>query len=300
MTELNQENGIELKIQFESVIEILKVKTKKDPGFNKELGEFVSFFGSKFVNAQPDEVKKEIAANLIEDVIFAQVAHGYWLFANELAEDKVNDGRAKTFESKFWQNTPGLIRNITGIVALQIFKENWFMAIGSEEINLRILQELPDSFNLYLSILEETAIFGGYLALRDDDNYKPLSEENDMPEILLANPKDITYINPQVYMQYGFFSNQHENWELILGATGKREERWIGTVHLSSIPTDGDSKTYYLNIMLDYMLMAHEKSRICKTIIQRLPQEIQETVQFRVYHLDRSPEVYEAKKFLNY
>lgn len=302
--ENKQEIENELKVSMTSTIGHLKAKINNEKSFKKEVQSIVDYYGSKFVNVQKSEEDRNTAAELIEDIIVSQIAHGYFLVANELAEDKIEDDRPKTFEKEFWDMSPGLMRNSAGIVARQLFGDNWFMGIGIESVNLRVLQALQHSFNLYLTILEETAMYGAFLAISEDENYKKEEENHDLGEVLLGNPLDIHFLNPQVYMQYGFYSNQHESWELFLGNSSSRQEKWIGSIHLSIIPeistAEKKEDSYYLNIMLEDVIMEHEKSYICKEVIKRLPEKIQNTVQFRVYHLARTPEIYEAKKFLNY
>lgn len=301
---MGNEGIVETKVSIVDAVNLLKDKMKKDEDFNKTIAAIVSYYGTKFVSFFDSDDERVIATEIIEDVIFVQITHGYWLMKNELELDKDVEDAEKLFPKDFWNMTENIMRNGTGPNMQTLFGDEWYRSPGNKSVALRVLNQLPHGFDRYSLVLEQTAIFGGYIALRYDSEYdaekfEKVKEETAQP-MLFASPYDIHFITPEVFIQFDMYSSEYESWNLFLSATSKQEEKWIGTAQLISIPLGAEKFQYTFMVSIENVLKEYEKSLICKELISRMPKQMQNDVQFRFYPLERTPEIYDAKKFLAY
>lgn len=259
---------------------MLNEKFKQDSSFAKEIESFVSFYGTKFVNSAISGEKKAIAAEIIEDVINSQFFHGYYLQYNLILED---DSKREIFLENFWIMTPGVMRSNIGRVMELNFGENWFLQKGIESVNLRVLNEIPEAFDVFRVILREAANFGAYKATLDYPLYESLVQENE--DFIFGSPFELHFLNPQVFIQAQAFSNQHELWDVFLADNGQSESQWAGSIHLSSIPTGTDLDNYILTVSLSNSISEGEKLGIVNSLCEQLPSEVRNVVQLRVFHL---------------
>lgn len=269
-----------IQMDTKALWNMLNEKFEQDKTFSKEIEDFVSFYGTKFVTVANSEEKRTIAAEIIEDVINSQFFHGYYLQHNLILED---DSKREVFLENFWIMTPGVMRNNIGRVMEINFGENWFLQKGTENVNLRVLNELPEAFDVFRVILREAANFGAYKATLDYPLYESLVQPND--DFVFGSPFELHFLNPQVFIQAHAYSNQHELWDVFLADNGQSESQWAGSIHLSSIPTGTDLDTYILTVSLSNSISEGEKLGIVNLLCEQLPSEIRNVVQLRVFHL---------------
>ncbi|MGE7983811.1 hypothetical protein [Solibacillus sp. NPDC093137] len=300
---MENEEIVETKVSLSDAVNLLKDRMKKDKDFNKSIAAVVSYFGTKFVSYFNSDDDRAVATEIIEDVIFAQITHGYWLMKNELEIDKDVADSDKIFPKDFWNMTENIMRNGTGPNMQALYGDEWFRSPGTQSVALRVLNQLPHGFDHYSLVLEQTAIFGSYIALRYEGEYdaeKFEKEKESAQPMVFASPYDIHFITPEVFIQFDMYSSEFESWNIFLSATSKQVEKWIGTAQLISIPLGAEKFQYTLMVSIENVLKEYEKSLICKELISRMPKQMQNDVQFRFYPLERTPEIYDAKKFLAY
>lgn len=264
----------------QAIFDMLEEKYEKDSSFSKEMDNFATFYGSKFVNTADNEEKRSIAAEIIEDIISSQFFHGYYLQHNLILED---DTKREIFLENFWIMTPGNMRNNMGQVMELNFGKDWFLQKGTESVNLRVLNDIPEAFDVFRTILREASNFGAFKATMDYPLYESLVQPNE--EFVFGSPFELHFLNPQVFLQADAYSNQLELWNVFLADNGQRQTEWAGSVQLSSIPKGSDLMDYILIVSLSNKIREEEKLNIVNSLVEQLPSEIRDAVQIRVYHL---------------
>lgn len=266
-------------IDQKKIWNILNSKTKKNPAFAKEVEELNLFYSRKFVRAAQGEEKQTIASEIIGDIISAQIFHGFFLQHNLIANEKVGN---ESFLEAFWENPPGITRNHIGEVMQLNFGKDWHLQHGIEKVNVRVLNEIPEAFDIFRDILIESANFGAYKATTESEKYLGTVKHND--EYLLGSPYDIHFINPQIFIQAQYYSNENEIWDVFSGNTGVKESQWLGTVQLIKIP-NANEIMYILTVSLSDLINTDEKMQALDLITSKLPKHIRDIVQIRLYHL---------------
>ncbi|SPU40612.1 Uncharacterised protein [Lysinibacillus capsici] len=266
-------------IDQKKIWNILNSKTKKNPAFAKEVEELNLFYSRKFVRAAQGEEKQTIATEIIGDIISAQIFHGFFLQHNLIANEKVGN---ESFLEAFWENPPGITRNHIGEVMQLNFGKDWHLQHGIEKVNVRVLNEIPEAFDIFRDILIESANFGAYKATTESEKYLGTVKHND--EYLFGSPYDIHFINPQIFIQAQYYSNENEIWDVFSGNTGVKESQWLGTVQLIKIP-NANEIMYILTVSLSDLINTDEKMQALDLITNKLPKNIRDIVQIRLYHL---------------
>ncbi|MFJ7890531.1 hypothetical protein ACIQYL_20940 [Lysinibacillus xylanilyticus] len=270
----------ELKIiDSKQIWDKLNAKMKNDADFAKEMEDFVEFYARKFVRAAKSEEKQKTATEIIEEVIYSQIFHGYYLQSNLIANEKKG---SETFLDVFWQNPPGVTLNQIGQVMKLNFQENWHLQKGIESVNVRVLNEIPEAFDIFGMILLEAANFGAFKATIECKKYE--GKVNDTKEFVFGSPYDLQFINPQIFIEARYYSNEHELWDMFLVDTGIKESQWIGSIHLSTIPSNSES-FYLLTVSISDLITEDEKMQALSLITSKLPQQIKDKVQIRLYNL---------------
>ncbi|MCM3390570.1 hypothetical protein LG296_19660 (plasmid) [Ureibacillus chungkukjangi] len=263
----------------------LNDKYENNKEFRNEVTEVIRFYGSKLMNVADTEEKRELVTEIVEECILGQYFHGYFLLTRLIEESQLQE--EQVFLDEFWATPPGMMQNNIGDVMSYQFEKEWAYHKELEKYNLRVLKELPDGFDIYREILLETANYGAYKAVLENDLYKGNIEDEKSNLMHFGNPIDLQFMNPQVFLQAQYYSTQHEFWDVFKKANGESESSWIGTVHLSSIPTEihDNDVLYILNISLADIVRLDEKARIVEALCKQLPEQITSSMQLRLYHL---------------
>lgn len=65
------------------------------------------------------------------------------------------------------------------------------------------------------------------------------------------------------------------------------KEDWVGTVHLSKLPTDEDKLIYLIEFNISDLIMEAEKMEIIEKMVSNLPLEIRSALQIRLYNVSQ-------------
>lgn len=260
---------------------------KTDTVFKEEINSFMLFHSKKFVAVAPTEEKKKLAASLIDNIISAQVFHGYSLMLNYI---EIEETLITEVEPLFWHRKLGATYNAIGSDLQAIFGEDWaFHKMLQDEINLIMLEELYECYEIYKTILLEAANYGAYNALikypKFKQNLNDIVTQQDVSEVKLGNPHDLNFISPQAYMTLTNFSDQHELWDVFSLNNGQKESEWVGMVHFSSIKNviNGSNEvTHILSITLSNLIREDEQHTILQQLYGELTESIKDSIQLRI------------------
>jgi hypothetical protein len=227
---------------------------------------------------QSDNVNAGI--QIIEEVMYAQLYHGYYLQREIMRESDSLPVEERTFLDQFYTLPEGVLFNEIGPIMKMNFGDNYYMRKGNESINIKMLNDFPNAFDLYRTILLEVCNYGAYLAVLDHDRYKP--ELAEVEGYVLGNPYDLNILNPQIFMQATAYSEQHEMWELYRVKNGQNEIQWYGTIYYTKIP-DQEEPRHFLQFMISDLDAHKKKDAIIEGIYYKLPSDIQNIIQIRRY-----------------
>lgn len=299
--QVNAQEINQIKTSYNKAIQTLKDHIAENEALKKEVDLLHHYYNSKFANQFEKLEDKELAIDLINDLIFSQIASTYWLIGTEIEEDiKKTNEEELVFTDKVLAMPKGILRNVLGSSLEGLYKDsNWYMFKGNEETNLRILNELSEGFETYRYILELAACYGAYLAVIHSDIYKnhPAREleGNSELKLLLADMADLSYLSPEVYMQYNYHNETSECWNLFVTESSRFSARWIGSVTHTKL-----AKHNLLVVQVENIISLNEKSGLCKELAKRLPKEQLKETQLQMSHLSEEPALFATHKFLNY
>lgn len=262
------------------VFQYLNDKLKSDKNFEKNVNDLIEYYGAKFLATIQNSENVDEGAEIIEQVMYAQIYHGFYLQRELMIESDNSPEEERIFMDRFYTLPPGVMLNEIGPIMKKNFGGNYYMRKGNEAINIKVLNEFPNAFELYRAILLEVCNFGAYLAVLDYPKYEPSLENQE--GYLLGNPFDLNILNPQIFMQAMAYSEQHEMWELYRLKNGENELQWYGTIYYTKIP-DQDTTAHYLQFMISDLVRSNEKDAIIEKIFYRLPEDIQKHIQIRRY-----------------
>lgn len=265
---------------FNKVTNKLRDKYEQDVYFNQELENLTIFYGRKLLALTSNENVHEIIENTISNVIRSQFFQGYYVMSNILEDEEVE------FTDNVWTLPKGIVRNQIRTMLDNLFNDteyNWIDNDVANSFALVMLNELEKGFEVVEGIKYEVALFGAYKAFLEDSRYSVAPSEK-VNDFKLGDPFDLNYINHQVYMEAKHYAEQHEFWDLFLTGKQNQDNSWCGTVHLSTFPTEEDKKFYILSLNLSNVIRDEEKMILAETISKRLPSEITDVLQIRLYH----------------
>ena len=263
--------------QFINVYNILQKRYNEDTDFRESIDSLTRFYGRKLVGFAKNEEQEALVLAEFEDVVKSQFFHGFYLMT-AILEDVETD-----FPADIWRLRKGMVRNEIPLLIRSVFVEegsSWSVTEVGREFGLAILDVMEPGYEIVKRLREEVTLYGAYQAFIQDDRYRGVEAE-ESTDTLLGNPFDLEFLSPQVFMQAQFQTEQHEIWDLFFWSS--QENTWLGSVHLSKLPTDAMT-VFLMECTLSNQLIYFEKSDIVDTLVSRLPQDVQNTVQVRVYH----------------
>jgi len=252
--------------------------------FRDEMTELIRFYSSKLIQLADTTDKEQFISEIIEKCIFSQYFHGYALMKRFIEQSQLNE--ENVFYPGFWEIPKGVMLNEIGDVMKFQFEKGWAFQEAMKHYDKRFIQLFPEGYDLYREVLLEVANYGAYKAVIESEYYKgpkTLNEE----KILLGSINDIHFVNPQVFMKVKCFSNENEIWDLFRINNGNVMSSWLGTIHLATIPKvlEKSKDLYILNVSLSDMIRNDEKHRILVKVLEKVPEEMKEETEIRLYHL---------------
>ena len=262
---------------YYQVLETLKKHDVKDEEFVREVDQLHTFYGKKLITTSTtDELVSYIETDLF-DLVKSQIFQGYFIMTSIL-----NDTDTQ-LPSEVWSLNKGIVRNEIPIVLTNVFESanDWYRTEIGHKVGMNLVNRFNVEYALIQQIRKDIAMYGAYKAFLDDKRY--VHQDTRQNEFILGNPLDLTFLNPQIYMQTQFITEEQEIWDLYWWSA-LNSNSWVGTVHLSKIP--GEQQTFFLlQITLSETIALHERYEIVDHITSTIPSEIKSVLQMRVNHV---------------
>ncbi|MDQ0273509.1 hypothetical protein [Cytobacillus purgationiresistens] len=265
---------------YNTVYNHLLEKFNNDIDFQNEIQYLIHFYGKKLMNFTKNDEQKLLVEVSSEKLIKSQFFQGYFIMKTILEDDQMELGE------KIWTVNPGIIRNELPILLEQTYSnsvEDWYKTDVGHQVSFELIQVFSDVFDLVKQIRKDISIYGCYKAVIEDPRYSGFNETSEH-QFLLGDPMDLDFLNPQVYMQAEFITEEQEFWDLYNWSSSQNSvSKWIGSIQLSSIPQDNDSFFYLIQFTLSNTILEEEKQGIIQKVHKRLPQDVLSTLQIRYY-----------------
>ncbi len=289
MEKLTEEQLIMAKRQEEEIYKLLENKLKNDKDFEQEYKDLSLFYTKKIIQRAKNTEQRESFIEMMENTITQQLFHGYYLMS--LLDNDLQNSPENLEDYLLTYKLPkGLLRiEMTNVMnrAFSIHDDRWFMNTAVSQYNTYLLKELPEIYELYQSLLREIACYGAYVYVTGQELYSPPKEDTEEIIFLLGYPLDLKFVNPQIFLKASYYSEEHEIWDAFKISDGKKEEKWVGTIHISAIPmivSENEKKTHFIiNFSLSVDIREEERNQIMYSLYQILPNEITTVAEIRVY-----------------
>lgn len=258
----------------------LKDKFDQDPIFTSEIELLLYFYARKFISRSKSNDQTTYIEKNLSDLIKSQFFQGYYVMKSMLLDEETE------LPEDVWTLNNGIVRNELPILMETIFKDNpsdWYRTDLGQSIGMKIIQEFDDVYDLVLQMRKDVALYGSYKAFIGDVRYQVPEQSNE--NLVFGNPFDLNFINPQIYMQAQFSTNEQEIWDLYFWSSMKQSRVWIGSIHFSIIPANEDQSIYLLQYTISETIAQLESYEILDYLMAKLPSHIKDLLQTRVYHV---------------
>ncbi len=256
----------------------LKERIKTDKEFIDELQGIYYFYERKILKHATTDKQNEFVYKQFEDVVFSQFFQGYLIMRAVLSDSEIQA------DQKVWTMNKGFVRNSIATILSSIFEDentDWTYTEVGHSFGIQVLDELSTAFDIVKDARTEIAFYGAYKALIEDSRYTG-TEIDETMSLRLGTPLDLEFLSPQVFMQAQYSTAQNEIWDLFLW-TAVQKDQWVGSVSVTSIAT-AELPVYLLEIKLNETITLEEKHEITNQIVLRLPEDVRELLQTRLYH----------------
>lgn len=218
--------------------------------------------------------------NTLEDVISSQIFQGY-LTMRLILEDPESD-----FQDKDFNILEGQARNEIPLLIHQAMEQNeldWTYTELGHNFSMNLLETMPNAYDISKQMRIDLSNYGAFKAFIDDDRF--VESEIDQSTLLsLGNPLDLNFLTPQVYMQVHFVSKEYEVWDLYTWSS-MGSNAFVGSVHYSKMLTEAQEYNL-LEFKISNQISKEEKMELASLISTQLPEDVQVSLQIRLYHFD--------------
>jgi len=265
---------------YNEVYSMLKGQIETDVEFKKEIQKLYYFYERKLMFHAKSEEAVILIREKLEDVVFSQYFQGYYIMSLILSDEET------VLEDSVWSLERGVTRNEIPKFVVEVFSQevvDWTTTELGHNFGMDVLQLIEPAFDIVKQLRIDLANYGAFKAFVADERY--IGAPNDDPSnSLLGSVDDFEFLTPQVYMKAQFVTSTQEildlyNWSSV------NDNMWVGAATLSIINVEEHS-IYFLEIKLANSISNDEKMDITNEIIGKLPVDIRELVQVRLYHIE--------------
>lgn len=258
---------VSTKEQKELVAEKLMKRFNKDYEFKATIQSVTTFYGKKIMAfATEPEDKKFIEERTLE-VVSEQFLLGYYIMS-ELLEDPEFQ-----LEEAAWNLGKGYVRNTMYSLLETVMQDSeveWQQSDIEKQFTKRVLASFYDAYEVTVQLRKDVLALGAYYAFIESPRYQ---EPTEKPHSLrLATPYDLTFLNPQVYMQGEVVIENMEKWTLFQTESIKGAQK-VGTIQLIEKERDTGESEIYLEILISQLISQNEITDIINQMIEKIPQE---------------------------
>ena len=269
------------EITYTEVYNYFQEQFKNNLEFREEINELYLFYRRKLLLHAKQNHQQDLIEYDFEEVVKSTIFNGYYIMKLILSD------KDTVLSDDDWMLNPGTARNEIPKFLKSINNDNaldWKTEIN-HRFSMEVLNSIESAYDLTKSLIREIAEYGAFKAFIEDTRYKG-SINSEESSLLLGNSNDLYFLSPQVYTVPSFVTLQHEIWDLFFWSSLNKED-WVGTVHLSKLPTDEDKLIYLIEFNISDLIMEAEKMEIIEKMVSNLPLEIRSALQIRLYNVSQ-------------
>ncbi|MDX1806662.1 MAG: hypothetical protein R3267_06530 [Paenisporosarcina sp.] len=262
----------------------LQRRIQEDEVFRNELTSLLYFYGKKFVTFAKKKEHEQLIETELEKVMHSQFFQGYYVMKEVLADSETQ------LQDTIWVQPKGVLRNELPVFLDQLFAAeqiDWTRTQEGHAFGMNVLKNFESAYEVAKQFRREIAHIGAYYAFLTEERYvgQPETEE----KMMLGNPFDLTFLNPQVFLQAQAQSAEQELWDMFFWSA-HQSNAWAGSVSYS-IFNGGTQPVQLLEIKVSTMVTFDEQTDIINMFTEMIPLEHRESVQIRFYRVEDMEEL---------
>jgi len=251
----------------EVIVELLKNRYKTDKDFGKVIDEVSFYYGRKLMSFATETEDQRFVEDKILEVVSDQFFLGYFLMDQILKDPEFE------LEESYWKLAKGYVRNGIFPMLESIMEGSdvqWQQSAAEKNFTKRVVSKFYDAYDIMVQLRKDVLALGAYFAFIEHPNYK--GAEQPAHSLRLANPFDLTFINPQVFMQPKYATENVEKWGLFQ-AESLKGGQWVGEIQLERRVNPQAEKENYLEIKISNLLEQNDITDIINKMILKMPAE---------------------------
>lgn len=251
----------------EVIVELLKNRYKTDKEFERVIDEVSLYYGRKIMSFATETEDQRFVEDKILEVVSDQFFLGYFLM------DQIFRDPEFVLEDSYWSLAKGFVRNGIYPMLESMMEESevqWQQSAAEKNFTKRVVSSFYDAYSIMVQLRKDVLALGAYYAFIENPKYQGA----ELPEhtLRLANPFDLTFINPQVFMQPKYATENVEKWGLFQAETVKGGQ-WVGEIQLERRLTPQAENENYLEIKISNLLEQNDITDIINKMILKIPAE---------------------------
>lgn len=250
-----------------AVAELLKKRYQKDDEFKRMIQSVNLYYGRKVMGFAVDPEDKTYVEEHMLEVVSDQFLLGYYLMTQILADPEF------VLEESAWKLGKGYVRNTMFTLLETVMEDSevqWQQSETEKMFTRRVVSSFYAAYDVMVQLRKDVLALGAYYAFIESPNYQePAKQEHTMQ---LANPYDLTFLNPQVFMQGEGLIENLEKWSLYQAQQVKGSQ-WVGDVQLTKKEREPGEFELHLEILLSHILDQNERTDIINQMIAKIPSE---------------------------
>ncbi|WP_211656223.1 hypothetical protein [Planococcus alpniumensis] len=258
---------VSTKEQKEFVAEKLMKRFNKDYEFKATIQAVTTFYGKKIMAFASEPEDKKFVEDHTLEVVSEQFLLGYYIMSEMLEDPEFQ------LEEEAWNLGKGYIRNTMYSLLETVMQDSdveWQQSDLEKQFTKRVLASFYDAYEVTVQLRKDVLALGAYYAFTESPRYQ---EPPEKPHSLrLATPYDLTFLNPQVYMQGEAVIENMEKWTLFQTESIKGAQK-VGTIQLIEKARDTGEVEIHLEILISQLISQNEITDIINQMIEKIPQE---------------------------
>lgn len=249
------------------LVELLRNRYKKDLDFRKVIDEANLFYGRKVIGFAIELADQQFVEAHMLEVVSDQFFQGYFLMNQILSDEEFS------LEENYWSLANGYVRNNVYPLLESIMEESgvqWQQSAAEKLFTKRVVANFYEAYDVMVQLRKDVLALGAYYAFIEHPKYqKPVHPNNTLK---LASPFDLTFLNPQVFMQTQYVAENVEKWVLYQAQTIKGSQ-WVGDIQLAVREGAEGGLENHLEILLSDLLEQNDRTDIINQMISKIPAE---------------------------
>ncbi|MEI2356285.1 hypothetical protein [Mesobacillus zeae] len=250
---------------FEYTNKKLKALIQNNEDFNKELATAYEFYKTRLLQLIKDEDTEKLESELFSS-IKSQIFNGYFIALEFLGDEetKIEDEWFKQSEGMIAQQLPDILRNITGNKLEEIITYDSLKNLSSW-----LIKKYEGVYPLLMDISLNTACIGAKWALKDEGEKRGAMCYQPRHKGILADLDEVTYINPQTYINTNIVNESAEVWDIINSNYIEMDK--IGeAIVLKTSSEDKVEGRFYLSVNFKNTLSNSNQDDLIHSLLTRL------------------------------